>query len=113
MALDQANLDGGSFDLAWLLTLEEEPPFQVFSRAPPPATAMGRAFTPLASQQWATVAMAYLKELDTLQTRRAEVVRHRQPPRPQQGHETPEGEAAGAGGRRRPKGKGDPPQEAK
>lgn len=41
--LDQANMDQGSFDLAWLLTLEEEPPGQVLARAPAPTTAMGRA----------------------------------------------------------------------
>lgn len=117
VALDHANMDQGSFDLAWLLTLEEEPPRQVFARAPPPTTAMGRSFTPLASQKWSTIAMAYLKELDVLQTRRAEATRSR--PAGEGATTTSSGSAGAAGGaapaaqeggsqRRRPKAKAKP-----
>lgn len=105
--IDQAAMDSGTFDLAWLLSLEGEPPFQLFTRAPPPATALGRAFSPLASQRWTTVAMAYLKELDTLQTRRAEVTRHRHAA-PAAAASSPSEEAGQASGevpRRRPKAK--------
>ena len=35
MVLEQAALDGGSFDVAWLLALEEEPPATVFSPGAP------------------------------------------------------------------------------
>ena len=75
MVLEQAGMDNGSFDVAWFLSLEEEPPANVFANSPPPATAMGRTFSPLASQSWTTVAMADLRELDALQTRRTEALR--------------------------------------
>ena len=69
--LEQANLDGGRFEIAWLLTLLEEPPSQVFTPQPP----IGRRapFAPLASQSWTTVALAFLKEQDVLIQRRTEV----------------------------------------
>ena len=101
VCLEQANLDSGSMDLAWLLTLEEEPPSQVFTRSQAPTTAMGKSFSPLASQRWTTVSMAYLKELDTLQSRRAEVGRQRRQP----AATTQEDEGQQTGGRYRQRAK--------
>ena len=75
MVLEQSEMDKGSFDVAWLLSVEEEPPANVFANSAPAAPAKGRAFSPLASQSWTTVAMACLRELDALQTRRSEALR--------------------------------------
>ena len=77
VVIEQAALDGGQMDLAWLFSLEEDPPAPVFTRPPAPATARGRTVTPLASQSWTTVSMAFLRELGTLQTRRADLARLR------------------------------------
>ena len=83
MMVDQANLDGGQMDLAWLLGLSEEPPAGVFARPTQSGVPNSRAFTPLASPQMVTSAIAYLRELDTLQTRRSELGRGRRTPLPQ------------------------------
>ena len=83
VAVEQANLDQGNWDLAWLLTLQDDIPSGVFA----PSRNLGpgpRAFAPLASQQWTTIALAYLREMDTLQTRRRELREARRPPRFQQ-----------------------------
>ena len=73
MSLEQAALDRGSWDLAWLMTFQEDPPEQVFARLG--QSALPRSFAPLARQHWATANMAFLRELDTLQTRRQELRR--------------------------------------
>ena len=72
-ALEQAAMDKGSWDLAWLMLFMEDPPAQVFGRHPPMSTQ--RAFSALARQHWATTNMAYFRELDTLATRREEIRR--------------------------------------
>ena len=72
VALEQANLDDGRWDLAWMLTLQEDVPAGVFTR-PRSQGPGGRAFAPLAAQHWTTTALAYLREIDTLQTRRSEL----------------------------------------
>ena len=79
VVLEQASLDRGNFDLAWLMSFEEDPPQQIFSRMGPQVTP--RAFAPLARQQWATTNMAYLRELDVLNTRRADLARGQWNPR--------------------------------
>ena len=38
-----------------------------------------QSFAPLARQQWVTTSLAFLRELDTLQTRRAEMRRGNRP----------------------------------
>ena len=73
VTLDQAALDNGRFDLANLLSLQEEPPSTVFSHKPANVLSKTRAFTPLANQQWVTVALAYIKELDVISAKRLEL----------------------------------------
>lgn len=45
----------------------------MFSHKPANVLAKTRAFTPLASQQWVTVALAYIKELDVIFAKRLEL----------------------------------------
>lgn len=92
-AIDQTNMDNGSFDLAWPLTLEEEPPFRVFTRAPPPTSTRR---LPLAARRWSAWALAYLKELYMLQTHRAEATRRRSPPAAGPSPSSPQREGAKA-----------------
>eukprot|EP00435_Cladocopium_sp_Y103_P059902 s1225_g21.t1 len=73
VAIDQAALDQGRFELANLLCLQEEPPATVFSNRPMNVLGKPRAFTPLADQKWVTVALAYIKELDVITTKRQEL----------------------------------------
>ena len=73
VALDQACLDNGRFELANMLCLQEDPPANIFSHKPASALSRTRAFSPLADQKWITVALAYIKELDTITAKRLEL----------------------------------------
>ena len=70
-ALDQANMDS-SWSVAYLLSLLEEPPAQVFAARTVAVSALGRPFSPLVPPTWAAVSLAYLKEMDLLQTKKTE-----------------------------------------
>ena len=73
VTLDQAAFDNGRFDLALLLCLQEEPPSTVFSHKPTTILSKARSFSPLADQKWVTVALAYVKELDLISSKRLEL----------------------------------------
>lgn len=73
VTLDQAALDSGKVDLAQLLCLQEEPPSTVFTNRQGNILAKTRAFSPLADQKWITVALAYIKELDVITSKRLEL----------------------------------------
>eukprot|EP00435_Cladocopium_sp_Y103_P011868 s4028_g3.t1 len=75
-ALEQSALDG-SWSVAYILSLMEEPPQQLFAERMQPMAAAGRPFAPLVPPAWAAVALSYLRELEVLNTRKTEV---RRPP---------------------------------
>ena len=72
--LEQAALDGGRLDLGQILTLSDDPPSSIFSNRQMMMVGRTKAFAPLADQRWVTVALAYLKELDTITTKRVELL---------------------------------------
>ena len=74
VALEQAVMDSGRMDLAFQLTLLEEPPAAMFT-ARPQSSMLARAFAPLAAQRWVTVVLGALKELDAIQVKRADLVK--------------------------------------
>ena len=71
-AIEQATMDGGSWDIAFLLSLSEDPPLQVFQDRMTMTHSQGRPFTPLAPSPWCAVVLAYLKELEILSTKKTE-----------------------------------------
>lgn len=73
VALDQAVMDGGKFDLASLLTLQEEPPASIYVNRQASSLSRAKAFSPLADQKWITVALAFVKELDVITAKRQEM----------------------------------------
>ncbi|CAE7742079.1 unnamed protein product [Symbiodinium sp. CCMP2592] len=76
LMIEQANLDSGDFTFAWILALQADPPgslYQDVAGSPSPAA---KAFSPLAEQKWVTIALSFLKEVEVITARRAEV----QPP---------------------------------
>ena len=75
-SMEQRALDG-SWNVAYILSLMEEPPQQLFTERLQTVAAAGRPFAPLVPPQWAAVALAYLKEIEVLQTRKSEM---RKPP---------------------------------
>lgn len=72
-SLEQSALDG-NWNLAFVISLMEEPPIQVFQDRMISLQAHGRPFSALIPSQWAAVALAYLKDLEVLQTKKNESV---------------------------------------
>lgn len=72
--LEQAVLDGGRLDLAQILTLSDDPPTSIFTNRQIHQISRARAFAPLADQRWVTTSLAFIKELDTITTKRLELV---------------------------------------
>jgi len=74
MGLDQARIDGGRLDMMWLYQFDRDPPASLFARGGQSAVGT-RQFSSLANPRWSTVNLAYLRELDLLETRRSELQR--------------------------------------
>lgn len=72
MALEQSAFDAGDWGLAYVLSLLEDPPQALFQEKMQSITAAGRPFAPLVPPQLASINLAYLKEIDVLQSRRQE-----------------------------------------
>jgi len=72
--VEQACLDQGRFDLGQLLTLQEDPPASILTNRQLSQVSRAKAFSPLANQRWVTVALAFLKELDTIVVKRSEIL---------------------------------------
>lgn len=75
--LEQMVMDNGKIDVAVNLALMEDPPQGLFSNRAFSAIARQRAFAATADQKWVTVALQYLKQLDTIQTRRGEATKEK------------------------------------
>ena len=74
VAVEQATQDSGRWDLAYQLTLLEDPPSQMWAfRSGGSMNPRLRAFAPLCPQKWATIALAYLKEVDYIQSRKSDL----------------------------------------
>ena len=74
VTIEQCNLDGGRMDLATLLCLQEDPPASIFVTRQLSTTSRTRAFAPLADQRWVTVALAFLKEMEVISSKRQELI---------------------------------------
>ncbi len=74
-ALEQAAQDNNRWELAYQLTLLEDPPSQLWSYRQSSHNPRLRAFAPLCPQRWATIALAYMKEVDYIQNRKFDLVK--------------------------------------
>eukprot|EP00435_Cladocopium_sp_Y103_P072553 s1267_g40.t1 len=70
VCLEQTSLDNGRMDIGLLLALQEDPPAALFTNRSLATYSRGKAFAPLADQKWVANALTYLKELDTIATKR-------------------------------------------
>ena len=82
LMLDQTAHDKGSSSLGWLLTLQADPPSNLFAPQPSVPGSNLQSFSPLAEQRWITTALAYAKELETISSRIAEGQPKAPQPRP-------------------------------
>eukprot|EP00435_Cladocopium_sp_Y103_P048600 s552_g14.t1 len=72
VCLEQTSLDNVRMDIGLMLALQEDPPAALFTNRSLATYSRGKAFAPLADQKWVANALTYLKELDTIATRRAD-----------------------------------------
>ena len=72
-AVEQAALDRGEWSLGFLLGLTADPPVQMFQDRMQNVTAYGRSFGPLTPSGWAATSLAFLKEMEVLQSRKTEI----------------------------------------
>lgn len=66
-------MDGRRFDLAALLTLQEDPLSSIYINRQQSSLSRARAFSPLADQRWVTVALAFVKELGVILSKHLEL----------------------------------------
>ncbi|CAE7151474.1 unnamed protein product, partial [Symbiodinium necroappetens] len=72
--IDQTVIDGGRPDLGWILSLQEDPPAQLFS-APQHTAGSIRPCSHLTDPKWLAVALSYVKEMETLSSKRTEMAK--------------------------------------
>jgi len=72
-SLEQSAMDG-NWNLAFIISLMEEPPIQVFQDRMAPLQMHGRPFAPLIPSQWSAIALSYIKELEVLSNKKLETV---------------------------------------
>lgn len=108
LALLVVGMEQYAQDGKWdLLTLLEDPPPQMWSYRNPVGVQTGRlrAFAPLCPQKWATISLAYLKEIDFIQNRRTEVAKKdaaAASPKPLQPSQSPPKKKGGKGTKGKP-----------
>lgn len=64
IGIEQVTLDGGKWPMAWLLTMQPEPPWAAMSRQP--VADPLRPFSRLADPRWTTACAAYIRDVDRL-----------------------------------------------
>ena len=74
VAIEQGVLDHGKLEIASLLCLQEDVPAGVFMTRQVGSSSRSRSFAPLADQKWITCALAYMKEMDVITSKRLEYV---------------------------------------
>lgn len=72
VTLEQVAQDGGKWEVAYVLSLQQDPPQTLFTSKSAVANPRLKAFAPLCPQGWATTTLTYLKELDVITQRRSE-----------------------------------------
>ena len=74
VTIEQTALDGGKWEVGWMLSLQEDPPPGVFNSRPTSTNPRLRAFGPLCPPEWATIALSFVKEIDIINNRRQEAI---------------------------------------
>ena len=80
--VDQACQDGGKFEVAYLLSLLEDPPPGLYAPRGRSTNPRLAAFSPICPQAWTTTALSFMKEMDLINTRRLEASTGHPPKKP-------------------------------
>eukprot|EP00438_Fugacium_kawagutii_P022540 Skav206050 [mRNA] locus=scaffold587:261914:262972:+ [translate_table: standard] len=79
VGVEQASVDRGDWSLAYLLTLVEEPPPQLYQDRSSSLAFHARPFGPLVPPAWTANVLSYLKDLEVLSTRKGETTKKQGP----------------------------------
>lgn len=97
VCLEQGAMDAGHLDIGLLLSLGENPLSGVFTNRSLSPLSRGRSFAPLAEQKWVSLALSYIKELDQITQKRADLAAApKSIPQPVAPAPTPKGKPKGA-----------------
>ena len=72
VSLEQSVVDKGDWQVAFLLSLAEDPPLSVYQDRTSVISPYGRPFASLVPSAWSAVVLAYIKELEVLTTKKTE-----------------------------------------
>ncbi|CAK8991632.1 unnamed protein product [Durusdinium trenchii] len=72
MAIEQANYDNGEWSVAYLISLHEEPPIQLFQERAAAIMATGRPFSPLIPPVWSAATLSYIRDMEVLANKKPE-----------------------------------------
>ena len=91
MAVEQANFDNGDWSVAYLISLMEEPPIQLFQKRSAAITSTGRPFSPLMPPVWTATTLSYIKDMEVLANKKPEGKAKAAPSNKQEGTGSPAG----------------------
>ena len=92
VCVEQMSMDSGRAELGYQLTWLEEPPASMFTARSSKSAMHTRAFAPLASQRWVAIVLRYIKELDVIAAKRADMKKGGAPSAPTTGAKDEESE---------------------
>ena len=74
ISLEQSAVDRGDWQIAYLLSLAEDPPLSIYQDKTSIISPYGRPFASLVPSAWAAVVLAYVKELEVLTSKKGEAI---------------------------------------
>ena len=72
ISLEQSAVDRGDWQIAYLLSLAEDPPLSIYQDKTSIVSPYGRPFASLVPSAWSAVVLAYVKELEVLTSKKGE-----------------------------------------
>ena len=66
MSVEQANYDNGDWAVAYLVSLHEDPPIQLFQERSMQVSTTSRPFSPLIPPTWTATTLSYIKDIEVL-----------------------------------------------
>ena len=91
LPVEQVNFDNGDWSVAYLISLMEEPPIQLFQKRSAAITSTGRPFSPLMPPVWTATTLSYIKDMEVLANKKPEGKAKAAPSREQEGTGSPTG----------------------
>ena len=73
MSVEQANYDNGDWAVAYLVSLHEDPPIQLFQERSVQVSTTSRPFSPLIPPAWTATTLSYIKDLEVLANKKPDL----------------------------------------